>query len=187
MRPVVTPLSLLLLLACVALCAGAKTPAALADVKQTAIVGVTVVNPEREAKDAAISDATVVIAGDRIVAVGARASTPVPAGATRIDGRGKWLIPGMIDGHVHFFQSGNLYTRPDVADFNAVMPYAREVARNKARLAATFKVWLASGVTGVIVSLPNVRAVYVRSTSARRSAGGMSAMKRDSTAKARSR
>jgi hypothetical protein len=51
---------------------------------------------------------------------------------------------------VHFFQSGNLYTRPDGADFNAVVPYADEVARNKARLDATFKVWLASGVTGVV-------------------------------------
>src|ERR1019366_8410764 len=109
------------------------------------IVGVTVVNPEREAKDAAVSGATVVISGDRIVAVGPRASTPVPAGATQIDGRGKWLIPGMIDGHVHFFQSGNLYTRPDMADFNAVIPYAREVARNKVRLAATVQVWLSRG------------------------------------------
>ena len=143
-------LKLHLLLACVALFTCASTLVSLADAKQIAIVGVTVVNPERGAKDATVADATVVISGDRIVAVGSRASTPVAAGAIQIDGRGKWLIPGMIDGHVHFFQSGNLYTRPDVADFNAVMPYAREVARNKARLAATFKVWLASGVTGVI-------------------------------------
>jgi predicted amidohydrolase YtcJ len=101
-EPIVAGLKLRLLLACVALCAYAGTPAALADAKQLAIVGVTVVNPEREAKDAAVSGATVVISGDRIVAVGPRASTPVPAGATQIDGRGKWLIPGMIDGHVHF-------------------------------------------------------------------------------------
>ena len=51
---------------------------------------------------------------------------------------------------MHFFQSGNLYTRPDVADFNAVVPYAKEVARNKAHLASVFKVWLASGVTSVV-------------------------------------
>jgi hypothetical protein len=121
-----------------------------ADSHSTAIIGVTVVNPERDGKDTVMADATVVISGERITAVGPRASTPVPAGATRIDGKGKWLIPGMIDGHVHFFQSGNLYTRPDGADFNAFVPYAREVARNKARLAATFKVWLASGVTSVI-------------------------------------
>jgi imidazolonepropionase-like amidohydrolase len=74
----------------------------------------------------------------------------MPQGARIIDARGKWVIPGLVDSHVHFFQSGNLYTRPDAADFNAVVPYAQEVARNKARLDATFKVWLASGVTGVV-------------------------------------
>jgi len=114
-----------------------------------AVVGATVVYPERDT-DNTLRDATVVISGDHIVAVGPRAAVRVPNGATRIDGTGKWLIPGMIDSHVHFSQSGNLYTRPDAADFNAVVPYAQEVARNKARLAATFKVWLASGVTSVI-------------------------------------
>src|SRR5258708_3781798 len=138
-EPIVAGLKPRLLLACVALCASASTPASLADVKQIAIAGVTVVNPEREAKDAAVADATVVISGDRVVAVGSRASTPVPAGAMRIDGRGKWLIPGMIDGHVHFFQSGNLYTRPDVPAFNAVIPYAREAARTNTRLPPPLK------------------------------------------------
>jgi len=114
-----------------------------------AIVGATVVFPERDT-NVTLADATVVISGERIVSVGPRATTRVPSGATTIDGKGKWLIPGLIDGHVHFFQSGNLYTRPDAADFNAAVPYAQEVARNKARLPATFKVWLASGVTSVI-------------------------------------
>ncbi len=117
--------------------------------KQLAIVGVTVVFPERDT-GTTLADATVVIADDRITAVGPRASTPVPDGAAVLDGKGRWLIPGMTDGHVHFFQSGNLYTRPDVADFTALVPYAQEVARNKARLQATFEVWLASGVTSVI-------------------------------------
>ena len=115
-----------------------------------AIVGVTVVHPERDGAQAIEADVTVLIAGEHIVKIGRSASTPVPANARRIDGHGKWLIPGMIDGHVHFFQSGNIYTRPDAADFNATMPYAREVTRNKTRLPATFRVWLASGVTSVI-------------------------------------
>ena len=105
--------------------------------------------PERDT-GTTLGDATVVIAGDRITAVGPRASTPVPDGAAVLDGKGRWLIPGMVDSHVHFFQSGNLYTRPDAADFTALVPYAQEVARNKARLPATFAVWLASGVTSVI-------------------------------------
>ena len=90
------------------------------------------------------------LSGDRITAVGPAASTRPPAGARVIDGRGRWLIPGLIDAHVHFFQSGNPFTRPDAADYNDVVPYAQEVARNKARLSATFKIWLASGVTSVL-------------------------------------
>lgn len=132
-----------------ALGVGASTAPAREHAKPLAIVGATVVHPERDS-DPTLPDATVLIEGERIVAVGPRASTRLPAGAEVIDGKGKWLIPGMIDGHVHFFQSGNLYTRPDIADFNATVPYANEVERNKAHLPMTFKVWLASGITGVI-------------------------------------
>src|SRR5947207_4561507 len=126
----------------------AGVPCQAADVP--AIVGATVVHPDRDLPSAVASNTTVIVSGSRIEAIGPASSTPVPAGATRIDGRGKWVVPGLIDSHVHFFQSGNLYTRPDVADFNAWMPYAKEVERNKARLPATFKVWLASGVTSVV-------------------------------------
>jgi imidazolonepropionase-like amidohydrolase len=115
-----------------------------------AIVGATLVHPEREGDAAVTPDATIVVEGTHIVAAGPSRSTRVPAGARVIDARGKWIVPGLVDAHVHFFQSGNLYTRPDVADFNASMPYAKEVARNRARLPATFKVWLASGVTSVV-------------------------------------
>ena len=116
----------------------------------TAIVGATVIHPERDEAGARAANSTIVIEGRHIKAIGPADSTPVPAGATRIDAKGKWVVPGLIDSHVHFFQSGNLYTRPDVADFNAWMPYAREVERNKKRLPATFKVWIASGVTSVV-------------------------------------
>lgn len=115
----------------------------------TAIVGATVVRVEREGTDAVAPDTTVIIVGSRIRAVGPAGTTAIPKNATRIDGKGKWVIAGLVDSHVHFFQSGNIYTRPDVADFNAWMPYERETRRNKSRLPATFKVWLASGVTSV--------------------------------------
>jgi imidazolonepropionase-like amidohydrolase len=118
--------------------------------KGLAIVGATVIYPERNGAAAVSPRMTIVVRGTRIDTVGPAATTPVPTGFTVIDGTGKWVIPGLIDGHVHFFQSGNLYTRPDAADFNSTMPYAKEVARNKSRLSATFKVWLASGVTGVV-------------------------------------
>jgi hypothetical protein len=135
----------------VLLAAALLAPAASRAAEDTiAIVGATVIHPERQLPAAVERDRTVIITGNRIARIGPRAATSVPAGALRIDGKRKWVVPGLVDAHVHFFQSGNLYTRPDVADFNAVVPYRDEVARNKARLPATFKVWLASGVTSVV-------------------------------------
>jgi imidazolonepropionase-like amidohydrolase len=116
----------------------------------TVITGATVIHPSKTGSDAVEPNATILISGNRFQLVSSGITLELPQGAKIIDARGKWVIPGLVDAHVHFFQSGNLYTRPDVADFNAVVPYAQEVARNKARLDATFKVWLASGVTGVV-------------------------------------
>jgi imidazolonepropionase-like amidohydrolase len=115
-----------------------------------AIVNATVIHPQRDGEAAVAPDSTVLIAGERIRAVGPSRTTPVPVGARVIDARGKWLVPGLTDAHVHFDQSGNLYARPDIADLTGWMPYAREQARNRARLPATFRVWLASGVTSVV-------------------------------------
>src|SRR5215469_9737599 len=115
----------------------------------TAIVGATVVHPEAEGAAAWAANNTILITGNRITAVGPAATTRVPAGATVIDAHGKWAIPGLIDSHVHFFQSGDLYTRPDVVDLGFIVPYATELQRNRARLPQTFRVWLASGVTSV--------------------------------------
>src|SRR3989449_5396748 len=110
----------------------AAVPCQAADI--TAIVGATVVHPDRDLPSAVASNSTVIIAGSRIEAIGPASSTPVPAGAERIDGKGKRVRPGLIDSHVHFFQSGNLYTRPHVAVFNTWMPFSREVDRNHAPL-----------------------------------------------------
>ena len=46
-------------------------------------------------------DQTVVIDGDHIATVGPSASATIPANARRIDGRGKTLLPGLFDMHVH--------------------------------------------------------------------------------------
>jgi imidazolonepropionase-like amidohydrolase len=48
-----------------------------------------------------LTDQTVVVDKGVITAVGARESVTVPAGAQVIDGRGKTLIPGMWDCHMH--------------------------------------------------------------------------------------
>ena len=63
-----------------------------------AIVDVTVIPMTR---DTALDHHTVVVRDGRIVAVGPAARVAVPRGARRIDGRGRWLIPGLADMHVH--------------------------------------------------------------------------------------
>ena len=67
-------------------------------------------------------DRTVVVRGNRIIAEGPAATIAVPAGARVIDGRGKFLIPGLWDMHVHL-----------------TMPGGREV----------LPLYVANGVTGV--------------------------------------
>lgn len=49
---------------------------------------------------------TVLVDGGRITAMGPVASVAVPAGATVIDGRGKFLMPGLGDAHAHLSTVG---------------------------------------------------------------------------------
>jgi imidazolonepropionase-like amidohydrolase len=48
-----------------------------------------------------IEDGTVVVRGDRIVAVGPSRSTAVPAGARVVEAGGRSVLPGLIDAHIH--------------------------------------------------------------------------------------
>ncbi len=65
-----------------------------------AIMGVTVIDVEQGSP---VPDQTVIIEGTSIQAVGPRADVTVPAGARVIDGRGLYLMPGLVDAHVHYF------------------------------------------------------------------------------------
>lgn len=112
----------------------------------TAIVNITVVDAER---GVARAGQTVILEGERIAWVGSAPEARVPVGARVIDGDGRWLVPGLIDAHVHLFQSGGPYTRPDVVDLREQFPYERELARTRSRIAVTLRRWLATGVTAV--------------------------------------
>ena len=63
-----------------------------------ALTGATVIDV---VAGTAVPDAVILIEGDRIAAFGGRA-TPVPADAARVDLRGKFVIPGLFDSHVHY-------------------------------------------------------------------------------------
>ena len=57
-----------------------------------------------------LPNATIVIEDDRIVRVGTAADAPAPPGANVIDVAGKWVMPGMVDGHIHI--CGEPYPNP---------------------------------------------------------------------------
>ena len=65
-----------------------------------AFVGVSVVPMDRER---VVENQTVVVRDGRIVEVGPADKIKAPAGAVRIDGRGKFLMPGLADMHAHLF------------------------------------------------------------------------------------
>src|SRR2546422_9613046 len=52
---------------------------------------------------AKLERATVVVDGDRIVAVGPDSRGKIPRGSRGIEGQGRALLPGLIDFHVHYF------------------------------------------------------------------------------------
>jgi imidazolonepropionase-like amidohydrolase len=57
-----------------------------------------------------LRDRTVVVRGGRIAAVGSAAEVAVPSDAERVDGRGRFLAPGLADMHVHLYTEGDLFT-----------------------------------------------------------------------------
>lgn len=112
----------------------------------TTFVRGTLIRPDGKLVD----DAVVAIDGTHIARVGTAREIPIPPGAAVIGESGKWIIPGLIDAHVHFFQSGGLYTRPDVIDLTARVSYAEETRRVRAGLPETFRRYLRAGITSVI-------------------------------------
>jgi imidazolonepropionase-like amidohydrolase len=132
----------------VGLLAALAAVAAPARAEVLAITGATLIDGTGRAP---VADSAVVIDGARIVAAGRRGAIAVPAGATRLDAAGKWLIPGLIDSHVHLFMSGGLYTSPRDLDLRAIRDWeSEELPSIRAAMAATLARYLASGVTAVI-------------------------------------
>jgi imidazolonepropionase-like amidohydrolase len=69
-----------------------------AQAQVTALVHATLIDGTGKAP---LQDATVLIEGDTVRAVGPAASVPLPAGASTVDLTGKFLMPGIINLHAH--------------------------------------------------------------------------------------
>ena len=115
-----------------------------ASAQTTAFLGGTVIDGTGRA---AIPNAVVVVARDRLTCIGTVTQCPVPSGATRVDVTGRFITPGLVDAHVHFSQTGWLDGRPDLIAAPALYPYAETARALRANPARWYRAYLCSGVT----------------------------------------
>src|SRR2546426_427836 len=112
----------------------------------TAFIGATLVDGTGAAP---VRNAVVVMRDGRVACAGPRAACPVPPDADTVSAAGKWIIPGLVDTHVHFSQTGWVDGRPDALDLREQYPYDQVEADLHARPERFFRSYLCSGVTSV--------------------------------------
>lgn len=114
---------------------------------QTYISNVTIADVE---KQKLIPNQTIVITNDLISTIVKSNKIKIPENATVLDGSGKYLLPGLIDAHIHFFQNGGLYTRPDAIDLRKFKSHKEEIDYGKTNMENKLKRYLQNGITTVI-------------------------------------
>jgi imidazolonepropionase-like amidohydrolase len=112
-----------------------------------AVTGAAFINT---ANGKVIENAVILVEGDKIKEVGVSGKVKIPAGLKVIDAKGKWILPGMIDGHIHFFQSAGLYTRPDAMNLAGFYSYEKDQQWVKDNRADLMRRYLACGITSVV-------------------------------------
>lgn len=112
---------------------------------QLLIRNTTVVDVESKkllpAQDVLVQNGIITATGKKIAA---------PVGAQVIDGSGKYLMPGLVDAHVHFFQNGGLYTRPDAIDLRKYYPYEDEIRWTHNAMESFLRRYTKAGITTVV-------------------------------------
>ena len=101
-------------------------------------------------KQKLLTGQTVLVSGDRIQSVDKDRMFKLPEGTVVIDGSGKYLVPGFTDAHIHFFQSGGLYARPDAIDLRRYRPYSEEIRWTHEHMDNLLRRYLSAGITTVI-------------------------------------
>lgn len=83
------------------LCAACAPPPRSGSAPEPASLALTHVHVVDVESGSVLSEQTVLIAGNRIRALGPSVRVRVPLGVQVVDARGKYLIPGLIDTHTH--------------------------------------------------------------------------------------
>lgn len=140
----------LLLIACLLPISGCAAQQQLPPVNTTsqtplAFTGANIVSAQLSQP---VMNATVLVKDGRIVVL-QPADVAIPAEYQQLDVSGKWLVPGLIDGHVHLAQSGGAFTRPDIIEAEAVLPYQQDQLQLATALPQLLQTYLMLGVTAV--------------------------------------
>ena len=96
-----------------------------------------------------VENSMIVISGSEIDCVGKDGECSVPLGAEVVNAEGKYITPGMIDAHMHFFQTGFFDSRPDAMDITDTYPFPKIAAYQKQNPQRYYNSYLCSGITGV--------------------------------------
>jgi imidazolonepropionase-like amidohydrolase len=94
-------------------------------------------------------DAVVILRGGLVDCAGTKAECPLPAGIAVSDLTGHWIVPGLVDAHVHLSRTGWADGRPDALDVRREFPYEEVQAGLRAGPERWFRSYLCSGVTSV--------------------------------------
>lgn len=119
----------------------------LSIVAQVLVKNVNVLDVE---KQKVLSGYDVVVLDGVIVSVEKGKQYKLPPGTTVIDGTGKYLSPGLTDAHIHFFQSGGLFARPDAIDLRKYQPIDKEIKWTHDNIEDLLSRYMAAGITSVI-------------------------------------
>ena len=71
--------------------------------KASTVIAFLNVNVVPMDKEGVLENQTVIVTDGRISMMGAAGTTKVPKGAKRIEGKGRYLMPGLVDMHAHLY------------------------------------------------------------------------------------
>lgn len=96
-----------------------------------------------------IINSELLILNNKIDCLGEAGDCSIPMGTEVVDAAGMYITPGLIDAHMHFFQTGFFDSRPDAMDINETYPFTEIAAYQELNPERYFDTYLCSGITGV--------------------------------------
>lgn len=112
---------------------------------QMAFVGANVLNPNL---DLNISNATILVNKGKIVKI-QPSSEKISSDYAVTNLENKWVIPGLIDGHVHLSESGSAFTRPDIIDATKIQSYQADQKWLLANTSSLLNNYVSLGITTI--------------------------------------